>query len=244
LAKLCRSSTKLPAMRGASGHTLVCGFVLLLSACGGSQKSAPAAASESTEEPEPVASSAEPAKAPEPASADAVAPQTGGEGAPVPREIRYVVTPAGLEIRVEGVDFLAKAAAERVAGGWSAKVVVTAEAKDEQSHSLLSPKNGPLAFAGATQRGEQSERFADERSGDGEQRVVPDKPLKFSRSWPGKSGAKPLSKGDRLELDVGLWGIGETADKRRPVKSFFRVVLAIGQGKPDAQLSPPSSAER
>lgn len=227
----------------AARSAALCGFLLLSSACGSSQSNvpaSPAAEEEPEKNPEP---SPEPASSAEPERADAGNAREESESPPAPREIRYVVTPEGLEIRVEGVDFLAKAASERVGGGWGTKVTVSAIAKDEQSHSLLNPKNGPLAFAGSVQRGEKSERFADERSGDGEQRLEPDKPLKFSRSWPGKSSAKPLTKGDRLELDVGLWGIGETADKRRPVKSFFRVVLAVAQGKPEVQISPPPSAE-
>src|SRR6185436_6159625 len=120
-------------------------------------------------------------------------------------EVQYVMTPEGLEIRSEGMRFTTNADAVRVAGGWGVKLSVEAIVKDDEKHSLLRPRNGPLALAGRVQRGERSESFKDERHGDGEQALLPGAKVKLTRTWPGKDGAKPLAEGQTLELDVGLW---------------------------------------
>jgi hypothetical protein len=48
--------------------------------------------------------------------------------------------------------------------------------------------------------------------------------------------------GETLDMEVALWGLGETAEDRRPVKQFFHVKMKVDKGKPRAVAEPPSSA--
>jgi len=159
------------------------------------------------------------------------------------RDVTYVVVPEGLKITVAGVKFIASAAAEQIGQGWGAKINVEASSDDGKAHSLTKPKAGPLAFAGSVTRKGKSEpdHFGDERAGDGELTIDSDKPTKFSRTWPVK-GVRTLAIGDSLDLQVALWGLGESADNRRPVKQFFHVRMEVGKGKPRAVIEPPASA--
>ena len=108
------------------------------------------------------------------------------------------------------------------ATGWGVKVKVYASVDGRQSHKLLNPKNGPLAFAGKVDRGGNVEQLGDERAGD-EEKELREKAIEFSREWPGKTGAKPLTAGQKLELQVGLWGVGADSLSLRPVRQFCLV---------------------
>ena len=55
-------------------------------------------------------------------------------------------------------------------------------------------------------------------------------------------GMKALANGDILELHVGLWGVGDDKESRRPVMHFFRVKLNTDKPKPRAIVEPPPSA--
>ena len=209
--------------------------------CGGQSPppDEPAAPSVPVPEPEPPPPVAETPPESEPA-------ETAPAEAPKPvddenqgRNIKYVVTPTGLEISVAGVQFVATASAIRVGGGWGVKVKAKAIAKDGKPHRLLTPKHGALAFAGSVERGGQPQRFGDKREGD-ETKSIEEKQVELSRDWPGDSGEKPLKAGDKLTLDVGLWGLGEEdPESGRPVKQFFVVKMTVGKGKPDALVQPP-----
>ena len=54
--------------------------------------------------------------------------------------------------------------------------------------------------------------------------------------------AKPVANGEILELHVGLWGLGDDAESRKPVKQFFRVRLNASHPNPRAIVEPPPSA--
>lgn len=159
------------------------------------------------------------------------------------RDVTYVVVPEGLKITVAGVKFIASAQAEQVGQGWGAKISIEASSDDGKAHSLTKPKAGPLAFAGSVTRKGKSdpEHFGDERAGEGDLAIDADKPTKFSRTWPAK-GARPLAIGESLDLQAALWGLGEGADDRRPVKQFFHVRMEVSKGKPRAVIEPPASA--
>jgi hypothetical protein len=176
-------------------------------------------------------------------AAEASADAPASADAQPAREIRYVVTPDGLEIRIEGTRFIANAEAEHVKGGFGVQVQVKASVTDDNSHSLLRPKHGPLAFAGVVERGGRRDRFNDERNGSEEQVLSPRAALTFTRNWPGKGGPAPLSDGQSLELEVGLWGIGNQAAERRPVRNFFNVKVSIEHGKARVSVNPPASAK-
>jgi len=159
------------------------------------------------------------------------------------REVKYVVTPEGLKIEVAGVRFLAAAQAKQIAQGWGAKISVKAEVIDSKEHVLLNPKNGPIAFAAAVfKKGStEAERIADERAGEGELKLEPGGPASFSRDFPNKGG-RVLGMGETLDMEVALWGLGETSEDRRPVKQFFHVKMKVDKGKPKATVEPPASA--
>ncbi|HYJ11349.1 MAG TPA: hypothetical protein VEX18_20140 [Polyangiaceae bacterium] len=158
------------------------------------------------------------------------------------REVKYVVTPEGLKIEVAGVRFLASAAAKQIGQGWGAKVTVKAEAIDSKEHVLLNPKNGPIAFAAAVFKKDstEAERIPDSREGEGELTLSPGLPKTFTRDFPNKGG-RVLGIGETLDMEVALWGLGETKEDRRAVKQFFHVKMKVDKGKPKAKVEPPPS---
>jgi len=228
-----------------------------LTACGG--EATPE--SKTAEVVDGAASPAVPADADRepPREADATKPQTGqgaadsaklapeaptkDEGSA--REVKYVLTPEGLKVEVAGVRFLASAQSKQIGQGWGVKVTVKAEVTDGKPHVLLSPKNGPMAFAAAVfKKGStEAERIADAREGDGEQRLSPDSPGSFSRDFPAKGG-RVLGMGEKLDMEVALWGLGETSEDRRPLKQFFHVKMQVEKGKPKVVVEPPASAAK
>ena len=159
------------------------------------------------------------------------------------REVKYVVTPEGLKIEVAGVRFMAAAQAIKIAQGWGAKITVKAEVLDSKEHVLLNPKHGPIAFAAAVFKpgSTEAERIPDERAGEGDLKLSPGKPSSFSREFPNKGG-RVLGIGETLDMEVALWGLGDTTEDRRPVKQFFHVKMKVDKGKPKAIVEPPESA--
>jgi hypothetical protein len=234
------------------GFQLVVGTWLVatwLLACGGDTAPEPKTA-DAASAPAPAA--VEPASLPagDAPAADA-APKSDEEAKPdtapakdpnAPRTVKYVVTPEGLKIEVAGVRFLASAVAKQVALGWGAKVTIKAEATDGKEHVLLNPKNGPIAFAAAVfKKGStEAERIPDSRDGDAEIKIG-SSPSTFSREFPSKGG-RVLAIGETLDMEVALWGLGDSTEARRPVKQFFHVKMKVDKGKPKAIVEPPASA--
>jgi hypothetical protein len=222
-----------------------------LGGCGGGEPPAPKSADEVAAEagssaPAPSSpADAAPTPAPDadakPAADEKPAPAAKDPNAP--REVKYVVTPEGLKVEVSGVRFLASAEAKQIGQGWGAKITVKAESTDGKPHVLLNPKSGPIAFAAAVfKKGStEAERIPDSREGDGELTISPGAPTTFSREFPNKGG-RVLAMGETLDMEVALWGLGETAEDRRPVKQFFHVKMKVEKGKPKATVEPPASA--
>ncbi|HYO96727.1 MAG TPA: hypothetical protein VER33_19580 [Polyangiaceae bacterium] len=194
----------------------------------------------------PTAQQAAPAGAaeaePAPTSPPAEASSSSHEGALAPRSVKYIVSPDGLRVEVEGVSFTPRAEAVKVGAGYAIKVSVQARAKDGASHSLLAPKTAELAFAGQVVRGSADpERFTDRREGDRELLLEGTKPVLLARTWPQHAEAKPLMPGDELKLLVGLWGLGSDAANRRPLTRFCSVSFSFDakKGKPKVVVSAP-----
>ncbi|HEX6275809.1 MAG TPA: hypothetical protein VFZ53_22360, partial [Polyangiaceae bacterium] len=236
-------------LRRSSTVVLASAALAALPACGGAAAppqapadKEPAVAAASPPELVPAEPPAEPAAAeapaPDGASADSKPASNGDEQ----RSIRYVQTPEGLRVEILGVKFVPKAEAVKTPAGIGLKL--TLEATAAESRSLSAPEHGPLAFAGTIKRKGKSEpeSFGDERKGDGELVLEPDKPTKLVRQWPGPKGGA-LGNGDVLELDVGLWGLGANAAERRPVKQFLRVKVVVENWKGRARVEPPPSAK-
>lgn len=250
------SAMKSCAALGVGFQVLVGAWLLATSlpGCGGgaapepqTADAAPAPSAEpATAEPAPAADTTDTAPA-----ADAAEPKAEDKPAAPPakdpnaqREIKYVVTPEGLKVEVAGVRFLVAAEAKQIAQGWGAKISVKAESLNGKEHVLLSPKNGPIAFAAAVfKKGStEAERIPDAREGEGELKVGAGSPTNFSREFPNKGG-RVLAMGETLDMEVALWGLGEGADDRRPVKQFVHVKMKVEKGKPRAIVEPPASAK-
>lgn len=173
----------------------------------------------------------------EPAAADAKADAPAADKAPssqAPREVEYRVTPEGLVIAVDGVTMKPRAKSVKIKGGWG--VEVTVEVTADKLRFFSNPENGPLSFAGNIVRKKESTRFGDERKGDDVMNVAPGAPKTFSRTFPGK-GQQPLWWGEVLELEAGLWGLGNDAD-RRPLKKLFKLKMEAREGA-QPLISPP-----
>ncbi len=220
---------------------------LLLAGCGGSKEPAaepsPAPASEPAPEATPAEASAKPAEEPK-AEAKGETPAEEKPAAAAseeaPREVKYVQSPEGLKVEVSGVRFSVTASTAKAGAGYAVKVSVKAEAMDKKAHSLLSTDNGPLAMAGSVTRKGQTTSFGDERKGESEKKLEAGGASEFSREWPGKGGSeKPLANGDSVELAVGLWGVGDDAQSRRPLKKFALVKAKVDGNKAHATVEPP-----
>jgi hypothetical protein len=137
-------------------------------------------------------------------------------------------------VSIEGVDLTIKAEPKKLDnGGFGITIKVQAEAKDDGMHTLLSPKNGPLSIAGTIKRKKGEDvKIEDKRDGDDEQFVTPGTPLELVHEWPGENGPYAWW-GDEIELQIGLWGIGEAGQRRRPVNKLCIIkMVAVKGGKP------------
>ena len=68
-----------------------------------------------------------------------------------------------------------------------------------------------------------------------------EKGIEFTREWPGKAG-KALAAGQSLELQVGIWGVGQNSTELRPVRQFCLVKMKAGNKTPQPVLMPPGTA--
>jgi hypothetical protein len=208
----------------------------------------PVAVSESA--PAPVeAAPANPAEAEaaEPAEPSEPAAPVEVEDGHSPRQIRYVVTPEGMRVRVDGVELVPRAELVQKGGGAIAiKVRVEARSEDGKKHSLLAPAGKELAFAGKVRRRDGTEeRFDDERVGERELVLDEGKDAVLTRTFPEQKGVvKPLKDGDELELAVGLWGLGDDASTRRAVRGVCKVTLSYPRKKPKLKLTPPDGLSK
>lgn len=211
-----------------------------LAAC--STQPAPPPAKPEPARPEPA--KPEPSASAAPVSAPSAAPSAQAPAVPppdtAPREVKYVVTGGKLEVVVEGVRFKPSAKAIKIGAGWGVALDVDGEAEDDAMHSLAKPKAGALALAAKiTRKGGKVEAQTDTREGDDEDFVTPGTLARLERRWPTKASDRPLGAGDKLELQVGLWGIGADAKSRRPLKKFFIVTMVVGKGEPRPLVAPP-----
>jgi hypothetical protein len=214
--------------------------ISLASGCGGSAAPAQEPSPQVEADPQPA-----PATPQTPAAAPTAAETTEPSDTPPPvkkddpdnrkRQIYYRSTPEGLAVSIEGVEFTIKAEPQKLDnGGFGIKIKVQAESKDDGMHTLLSPKNGPLAIGGTIKRkkGGDPEPIVSKRDGEDEQFIAPGTPLEFVHDWPGKEG--PFAWwGDEIELQVGLWGVATAGERRRPIMKLCIIkMVAMPNGKP------------
>jgi hypothetical protein len=144
-----------------------------------------------------------------------------------------------MRVRVAGIELVPKAELVSKGGTQSIKLRVEVRAEDGKRHSLLAPAGKEVAFAGKVRRADGTEEsFTDEREGEREVVVEEGKDATLSRTFPEK-GMKPLKMGDELELQVGLWGLGDDAASRRPVRAVCKVSLTYPRKKPKLKVTPP-----
>ncbi|HLV64611.1 MAG TPA: hypothetical protein VKY73_02315 [Polyangiaceae bacterium] len=195
---------------------------------------APAEAPEAPEADETTAPSAEPEPLPQ-------APEP-----PPEREVRYVVNPEVMRVRTEGVVLRPRAEAVRAGKGHAVRVTVRLRMEADTERSVLAPEGQELAFAGRVVRADGTEEhFADTRTGERAKTLSPSGELVLARTWPDAGDVKPLGPGDELELAVGIWGLGEDADSRRPLRALCKVT-AKGKkgGAPRVAVAPPETAAK
>ncbi len=223
-----------------------CALGLSAASCGSSP---PPSAASATDGAEPAASdepsnavTAETRSAPEGGDETvALDPETDEAELPPPLEVRYHVSSEGLRVTVSEVEFIPRATPVRVGAGWGVKIDVSARARDDQPHVLFRPEQGPLAFFAVVNRSGKKEERGDHRRGQGEEYVT-ENGIEFSRTWPGNMGMQPLAAGEQLELQVGLWGVGKSMTRHRPLKGFFTVKM-VGGSQAQAVVSPPSTTQ-
>jgi len=212
------------------------GFVVL--GCSGSKPPETAGtqgeSSKSGEEVKPETPATEKPEASAPKSNEPEADTT-------PRDVKYIVTGGRVEVEVAGCRFKPSAKAIKIGDGWGVKLTVEGEAKDDKMHSLLQTSTGPLAFAGKVMQGGKEIDINDKREGGEDGLVAPGTPTTFEREWPGKSGMKPLKKGDKIELQVGLWGLAATPNPadRRLVRKFIVVTMNVEKADPRPLVAAP-----
>jgi len=238
--------TLLPGF-SAIARTIVAALaVTLTTACGG--PTPPPAAPEP--EPATQASPAEPAQeiAPAAPSSDPTPEADTAPAAKKPakddpdnrqRQIYYRTGTEGLVISIEGVELTVKAELNKLkTGAFGIRLKMTVESKDDGMHTLLSPKDGPLAIGGVIKRKKgDSVPIVDKRDGEDEQFITPGAPLEFQVNWPGTDG--PFAwYGDEVELQVGLWGIGNAGERRRPITKLCIVKLVAVQGGKPVVMAP------
>jgi hypothetical protein len=160
---------------------------------------------------------------------------------PEQREVVYRVTPQGLVIQVDGARFTPSATIEKFKnGGYGITISVEAESIDDRTHSLLSPSLGPLAIAATVydKNGVEAARHGDEREGAEQQFLMPGAPLTIERKWPSGSVKGPLWWGQRVQIHVGLWGLGVDGAAGRPVRKLF-VIDMSGNANAKPTITPP-----
>jgi len=163
-------------------------------------------------------------------------PQVTSTESEGPLDVRFIVGNSGLRAEVEGLRLVPTAQAVRVGKGWALDLAVEASSLDGAEHVLLAPDATPFAIAGTVTRDGKTESLKDARKGDGDKTVGTKSSLSLTRRWP--SDGTVLAVGDRVELQLGLWGVGPSA-KRRPLRRLCTVELTVNEGTPTAVVSPP-----
>ncbi len=161
------------------------------------------------------------------------------------RDVIYKVTPDGLVVEADGVRFLPKAKPVKLAnGGYGIHLEVTAMVIDERAHTLLGHTHGPLSIAALIKdaKDRQTAQHTDTR-GDGPRTgeleiLQPGQDVVLTRSWPSGSVKGPLWWGQKVRLQVGLWGLGADDETPRPLRKLCTVDMVAG-AKPTAVVSPP-----
>jgi hypothetical protein len=157
------------------------------------------------------------------------------------REVVYRVTPTGLVIELDGIHFRPEAKPFKAKNGaYGIELSVSAESFDGRKYWVDKPSAGPLSLAGKIEdKAGKALRFSDQRKPAGEEGVTAGEPYRFRQRWPA-TGQPKLWPGQKLTLEVGLWGVRAEAGRQRPVRRFFVVEMTAAGNRPRAVVSPPT----
>jgi hypothetical protein len=173
------------------------------------------------------------------ASSDAVG-ASGGAGSNV-REgwsVTYRVAPSGLQVEVVGLRLRPRATIARVGSRYRIKLAVEVESVDGEQYILSGSGAGPLSIAGEiVQKNGTLQAFADQRVTGGGDVAIGEHSVQLDVAWPLK-GQPSLERGEKLHLDVGLWGVALPGQRARPLRRLFRVEAA-GEGKGAVSVTHP-----
>ena len=185
--------------------------------------------------PEPGQPPIEPSPITEPVEPEAPADEDA------PRELLYRVQPDGLLINYDGLKMRPRAQAERLSnGGYGITLTVTLEPSDETDKELLLSDGSPLSVYAKIydKAGRQKGSLPDVMGAAETQSVCAECDAQpWEATWPA-AGTTPLWWGERVVLEVGLWGIGDDSKDRRPMKRLFVVEYKAG-GRTDPIVRPP-----
>jgi hypothetical protein len=162
-----------------------------------------------------------------------------GDDQPRGRDITYRVRSGELSVEVGGLILTPRAKPlKHDNGSYGVELEVSAESKDGQAYRIASPGNRPLSIAGeiAVRSGEP-QRFTDTRKGSGELSIGPGETRRFRQSWPAR-GQPKLWAGQRLVLEVGLWGVSASDERELPLRRLCTVKMTAGN-KPQAIVVAP-----
>lgn len=158
-----------------------------------------------------------------------------------PRELVYRVRPDGLLIEYDGLSLRPRAEAQRLSnGGYGIRLTVSYEPSPEAVHELRLSEGSPLSVYAKIfdKAGNQKATVADTRRASDTVDVCVDCPSEpWQAVWPRAEGT-PLWWGERVVLEVGLWGIGLDETDRRPMKRLFLVEYRAGDSS-DPVVRPP-----
>lgn len=138
-------------------------------------------------------------------------------------EVVYRVKPDGLTIEIAHATFIPSVKTKRVKGGYLVEIEV--DAKTTEDLVITETEAGPLALAGKI-RGVEETKFGDKKQNPTDQAFTPERSRVWKRSWP-NADQTPLTPGESAEIQVGLWGLGDTASSKRPVRKFFVVKVKV-----------------
>jgi len=162
-------------------------------------------------------------------------------------EIEYRVRPGRLEIEVAGVWMRPRSRVVSLGPGrYGVALDVGVQVIDQQAHAISTATGRGLALA-AERFGlkDGSERFADAR-GVGLSPAIelaPQQGTELHARWP-LPGQPGLERGQRLRIEVGLWGLSRPGEPTKPVRRLFAVDVAeMGPGQPWlARVVPPPTS--
>jgi hypothetical protein len=163
---------------------------------------------------------------------------------PRPEPEAHVLARKGaLVVELDGARFTVTASPFPQGKGWGVRVSVEASSADNEPHAIDGDETN-LVFSGtieALDDGELGAGFGEGGVPGGSHEILPGKPLRFHRDYPGKNDWSPIERSQRLDLTVSLWSLSSMEDeeaKRWLTPHLLSVELTVPRvGAPHVKLS-------